>query len=73
LVSASRDKVNTTLTCEFHPFILAKLLLDSIVTPETDEEADWQQLSLTAFVADWDNPEDAIYDNWRELYDVPTG
>lgn len=53
--------------------ILAKLLLDSIVTPEADEEADWQQLSLTAFEADWDNPEDAIYDNWRVLYDVPMG
>jgi hypothetical protein len=20
----------------------------------------------------WDNEEDAVYDNWRELYDVPT-
>ena len=53
--------------------ILAKLLLDSIVTPEADEEADWQYLSLAAFAADWDNPEDAAYDNWRELYDVPAG
>jgi hypothetical protein len=53
--------------------ILAKLLLDSVVTPEADEEADWQQLSLAAFEAEWDNPEDAIYDNWRELYNVSAG
>lgn len=51
--------------------LLAKLLLDSVVMPEIDEESDWHALSLTAFDADWDNPEDAIYDNWRELYGIP--
>ncbi len=50
--------------------ILAKALLDSIVTPAMDEESDWRDLSLSAFAADWDNPDDAIYDNWREHYDV---
>lgn len=49
--------------------MLAKALLDSVVMP-TDEESDWRDLSLTAFAADWDNPDDAIYDNWREHYDV---
>ncbi len=51
--------------------LLAKLLLDSIVAAEAGDEADWQLISLSAFEADWDNPEDAIYDNWRELYDQP--
>ena len=51
--------------------LLAKLLLDSVVAAEVNDEMDWQQLSLTAFEADWDNPDDAIYDNWRELYNVP--
>lgn len=51
--------------------MLAKLLLDSIVASEAGDEADWQHLSLAAFDADWDNPDDAIYDNWRELYDQP--
>lgn len=50
--------------------LLAKALLDSVVTPQVDEESDWQNLSLTAFAADWDNPDDAIYDNWREHYGV---
>ncbi|VAW42799.1 hypothetical protein MNBD_CHLOROFLEXI01-2750 [hydrothermal vent metagenome] len=50
--------------------MLAKALLDSVVTPAMDEESDWHNLSLTAFAADWDNPDDAIYDNWREYYDV---
>lgn len=51
--------------------LVARLLLDSVLTKEIDEETDWQQLSLKGFEADWDNEEDAIYDNWRELYGVP--
>ena len=35
-----------------------------------EESSDWQNLSLTSFTADWDNTDDAIYDNWREHYDV---
>jgi hypothetical protein len=50
--------------------MLAKALLDSVVVPTLDEESDWQELSLTAFAADWDNPDDVIYDNWREHYGV---
>ena len=58
--------------------LLAKALLDSVIAPVlteksaegSDEEADWQHLSLTAFAADWDNADDAIYDNWREHYNV---
>ncbi|MCA9926289.1 MAG: hypothetical protein KC421_28155, partial [Anaerolineales bacterium] len=50
--------------------LLAKALLDSVIAPTDDEELDSQNLSLTAFAADWDNPDDAIYDNWREHYDV---
>jgi uncharacterized tellurite resistance protein B-like protein len=53
--------------------LLAKMLLDSVVESEIDEELDWQELSLESFTADWDNPEDAIYDNWRELYGVSEG
>jgi hypothetical protein len=53
--------------------MLAKLLLDSIVAHEIEEEAEWQKLSLAAFEREWDNPDDAIYDNWRELYGVSAG
>ena len=41
-------------------------LLESQLT-----EPDWQSMSLASFAKDWDNPEDAIYDNWRELYGIP--
>lgn len=51
--------------------VLAKLLLDSVVSEDAEDEMDWQAMSLAAFEKDWDNPDDAIYDNWRELYGVP--
>ncbi len=50
---------------------LAKLLLESVLTGEPEKETDWAAMSLSAFQKDWDNAEDAIYDNWRELYGVP--
>ncbi len=50
--------------------ILAQLLLESILVGESSDEADWSAMSLDAFQRDWDNAEDAIYDNWRELYGV---
>jgi hypothetical protein len=51
--------------------LLAKLLLDSLISDEAQDESDWQNLGLTAFEEEWDNPDDAVYDNWRELYGVP--
>lgn len=51
--------------------MLARLLLDSVLKEETRDEADWLNMSLESFQKDWDNPEDAIYDKWRELYNVP--
>lgn len=51
--------------------LLAHLLLDSLL--EGEDEADWQSMSLASFAKDWDNPEDAVYDNWRELYGIPAG
>jgi hypothetical protein len=53
--------------------ILAKLLLDSLVVDEAEDAADWLALGLTTFEKDWNNPDDAIYDNWREAYGVSTG
>jgi len=51
---------------------LAKLLLDSLLENEDTEENDWINLGLAAFEKEWDNPEDAIYDDWRKLYGVST-
>ena len=53
--------------------VLARLLLDSILDAELEEEANWSAMSLAAFERDWDNPEDAVYDNWRDHYGVQAG
>jgi hypothetical protein len=34
----------------------------------TEQEGDWHRASLASFAKDWDNDEDAIYDNWQEHY-----
>ncbi len=31
------------------------------------------QMSEAALMRVWDNEQDAVYDNWRELYGVPEG
>ena len=51
---------------------VARWLLDSVLNKEIEDEVDWQDLSLSAFEKEWDNEEDAIYDNWRTHYGVPT-
>jgi len=44
--------------------------LDALVQPFSPEltSEPWSQLSAAALDADWDNPEDAIYDDWEQLY-----
>ena len=42
-------------------------LLDSQV-----ERQGWSFLSEDSLQRVWDNAEDAVYDNWRELYGLPT-
>ena len=37
---------------------------------EMREDRAWLKLAESAFAKDWDNPQDAIYDNWKELYGV---
>jgi phage-related minor tail protein len=50
---------------------VARWLLDSVLTKEVNDEEDRQQLSLSTLEKEWDNEEDAIYDNWRAHYGVP--
>jgi len=38
---------------------------------EGTERQSWSFLSDAALQRVWDNEADAVYDNWRELYDVP--
>ncbi len=44
--------------------------LEALIVPKG--EASWNALSAQAF-SDWDNPEDAIYDRWEELYGLSKG
>lgn len=42
-----------------------------IRTPEEEEEREregWHQLGMERLEEEWDNPEDAIYDNWKQHY-----
>ncbi|MEZ4513133.1 MAG: hypothetical protein R3C62_14790 [Chloroflexota bacterium] len=38
---------------------------------EQEVERNWQKMGLTALETEWDNPDDAIYDDWREHYFFP--
>jgi predicted DNA-binding antitoxin AbrB/MazE fold protein len=31
----------------------------------------WEELASHSFTKDWDNPADALYDNWQQYYGVP--
>ena len=63
------DALTALQTAGRRPERAGRLAWDDI-SAEWGEE-DGQDMSLSAFEKDWDNPEDAIYDNWRELYGVP--
>lgn len=67
----SRVQQTWEMACQLNErerLLLAKALLDSVIASPVDEALDWQNLSLTTFAAGWDNPDDAIYNNWREHY-----
>ena len=49
-----------------HPSKDAKLAIHRIV--EGKESRSWKRLAATTLDELWDNPEDAVYDAWRELY-----
>ena len=40
---------------------------------ERSERRAWHRASEAALDRLWDNDQDAAYDNWRTLYDVPAG
>ncbi len=36
-----------------------------------DERHIWQLFSMKSLERVWDNDADAVYDNWRNIYDIP--
>ncbi len=53
--------------------LLARSLLDSLLSEDALEEITWMRLGLQASEKDWDNEEDAIYDEWRKHDGVSEG
>jgi hypothetical protein len=43
------------------------------VTEAEAEEQGWSADAVTSFAKDWDNKQDAIYDDWKERYHVSEG
>jgi hypothetical protein len=44
----------------------------AIQCSEEEEKAAWVELGMQRLAEEWDNPQDAIYDDWRTLYGVPS-
>ena len=39
-------------------------------TGQSAEQDAWAELGMRRLEEEWDNPEDAIYDDWKRLYGV---
>ena len=37
---------------------------------QSTEGQGWAEFAMTRLEQEWDNPEDAIYDDWKKLYGV---
>ena len=63
---ATREGITTTEL--LHRAIEA--FLAAIVKNENLDQHDWQNLGLETFERNWNNSEDAVYDDWRKHYGV---
>jgi len=55
------------------PIRIKRSDLEALAKPVHSKSDAWSRLSAAAFNEDWDNSEDAIYDNWRALYGLQQG
>lgn len=56
------------LVHEFVEFLRQRHSTTSSITEEEAAEQTWGAAALISFAKDWDNPADAIYDQWKEQY-----
>jgi hypothetical protein len=61
------------LVAAFVEFLRHRLRTSQAVTEAEDEEREWGASAVTSFAKDWDNEQDAIYDDWKKRYHVPEG
>jgi hypothetical protein len=50
---------------------LVRLLRQRHSPGSGEGEGDWGRLASASFAEDWENDQDAAYDQWRESYGVP--
>ncbi len=55
---------------ELVEFLRKKLKTKQFIKEEEEKDKEWSGLAITSFAEDWENEEDAIYDNWKERYHV---
>lgn len=46
--------------------------VEIVVEPigESQERADWSAVGMERLEAEWDNPADSIYDEWKQFYGI---
>jgi len=47
---------------------VVEVVVRAKVDPSTIERAEFADLGMARLEEEWDNPEDAIYDDWKRLY-----
>src|SRR5262245_33701129 len=47
-----------------------EVVVRAVTSPASSEAAAWHELGMSRLEQEWDNPQDAIYDDWRKLYGV---
>jgi hypothetical protein len=61
------------LIAAFVEFLRRKLREAQEMKEAEVQDREWSAGAATSFAKDWENEQDAIYDNWREYYHVPEG
>jgi hypothetical protein len=61
------------MVAAFVEFLRHKLRTSQVVAEAEGEEQEWSAGAVTSFVKDWDNEQDAVYDDWKERYHVSEG
>lgn len=47
-----------------------EIAVETLTSSEPAEKEAWSAQGMSRLEEEWDNPRDAVYDNWRKLYGV---
>lgn len=62
--------ISPDLQAEFNDWERAGAGTTEMVERLAEEEEGWSELGMNRLEEEWDNPGDAIYDDWRKHYGV---